>query len=443
MFTFWSSLEEPAGSLRSLSNLTLRGPGSLNGYKFEFEFGTWSKGLGAKAVCQVSCTHTSAATSALDTGRALEDPAISGTRLAPNLFSCNFASRDSNMTARHFFLTFNYGNETEVTLWDAMSIHDDIKNMSEGMVGDEVRYVCGGMEKGDAGNWHTHIYIQLNKSVRPTAIKKMFEPYFAPNVICCDGSDDECEDYVRKDGDKHADKKHTQVPDTIFTKGTRGKMGKANKGKRNELLVLENLLKQNKSERAICDDHFPLWARNFKIIDRYNVLHPPVREQAPAVEVHVGAPGTGKTRSVFDNNPVRDIFNVPRAQGTVWFDGYCPRESTVCLFDDFYGWAPYDFLLRVTDRYPLNVQVKNGFRPFVCPKIVFTSNKPPMEWYRELVEKGKVDFGAFLRRVTRWVAYHPGGVVYDGADYEAFSAALAMVPMRARSDSEATEVIDN
>lgn len=156
----------------------------------------------------------------------------------------------------------------------------------------------------------------------------------------------------------------------------------------------------------------------------------------------MGAPGTGKTRSVFDAYPQSAIFNVPRSQGTAWFDGYDARTSKVTLFDDFYGWCPYDFILRVTDRYPVNTQVKGSFRPFVCDKIVFTSNKPPMEWYRDLVEKGKVDFGAFLRRVTRWVAYHPGGIVYDGADYAAFSAALAMVPMRARAESEATEILD-
>ena len=220
-------------------------------------------------------------------------------------------------------------------------------------------------------------------------------------------------------------------------------MGKENKGKRNELLVLEGYLKDKKTEREICEIDFPLWARTYKIMDRYRMINPPTRDQAPEVEVHVGAPGTGKTRSVYDAYPQREIFNVPRAQGTAWFDGYCPWESRVCLFDDFYGWVPYDLLLRVTDRYPVSTQKKGGFTPFVCPKIVLTSNKAPTEWYKDLLEKGKVDFGAFLRRVTRWVAYHPGGVVYDGPDYEAFSAALAMVPIgRVRSDSVATEILD-
>lgn len=347
------------------------------------------------------------------------------------------------MTARHFFLTFNYGKEPDVSIWDAMTVHSDIKMLATDLVGGEVRYVSGGMEKGDASNWHTHVYIQLTKPSRPTGVKAMFEPMYAPNVICCSGSDDECEDYVRKDGEKHAAKKHTQVPDTLFSKGTRGKMGKANQGKRNELLVLKGYVEERKTEREICTLDFPLWARNFKVIERYMLLFPPERMEAPQVEVHVGSPGSGKTRSVFDAHPSAEIFSVPRAQGTVWFDGYCPWEKKVCLFDDFYGWCPYDLLLRVTDRYPVNVQVKGNFKPFVCPKIVFTSNKAPMEWYREIIEKGKVDFGAFLRRVTRWVAYHPGGVVYDGGDYEAFSAALAMVPMqgRVRSESEGTEVL--
>lgn len=361
------------------------------------------------------------------------------------LFSCNFDFRDfTAMTARHFAITINLGPDTD--MYDELSArieYEELCSIFSRLVNDDkvARFVCASLEKGETGNWHAQVYVQVNgNSQRATAVKKWFGHY-NPHVECCGGTDQDNVDYVKAEG-KHADKSGTTLRDTTVSFGVQGKMGKENKGKRNELLVLEAALKENKSERQICDENFPLWARHFKIIDRYNVLHPPERTQAPDVQVHVGAPGTGKTRQVFDEHEPRDIFNVPRAQGTVWFDGYCPLESKICLFDDFYGWAPYDFLLRVTDRYPLNVQVKNGFRPFVCPKIVFTSNREPAEWYKELFASGKADFGAFKRRVTRWCAYRAGeGKIYDGDNYDLFLLALNL-GRRERSDSVATEVLE-
>lgn len=349
------------------------------------------------------------------------------------------------MTARHFAITINLGADSmEYDELSARIEYEELCTLFGKLVNDDkvARFICASLEKGETGNWHAQVYVQVQGNAkRATGVKAWFGHY-NPHVECCGGNDEDNVDYVKGEG-KHADKKGTTLKDTIISYGVQGKMGKENKGKRNELLVLQKYVKERKTERQICELDFPLWARHWKVIERYMMLFPPERFDAPVVEVHVGAPGSGKTRSVYDAHPRNEVFNVPRAQGTVWFDGYCPWESKVCLFDDFYGWCPYDLLLRVTDRYPVNVQVKGNFKPFVCPKIVFTSNKPPMEWYKEIVEKGKVDFGAFLRRVTRWVAYRPGGVVYDGDNYDLFSMALAMAPMRVRSDSEATEVLDN
>lgn len=350
------------------------------------------------------------------------------------------------MTARHFSIVINLGPDSmEYDELSARIEYEELCTLFAKLVNDDkvARFVCASLEKGDTGNWHAQVYVQVNGNAkRATGVKAWFGHY-SPHVECCGGTDEDNVDYVKGEG-KHADKKGTTYKDTIVQWGVQGKMGKENKGKRNELLVLKSYLEQGKTEREICVLDFPLWARNFKVMDRYRMLFPPDRLEPPAVEVHVGAPGTGKTRTVYDEfaDNRRAIFNVPRAQGTAWFDGYCPWESKVCLFDDFYGWIPYDLLLRVTDRYPVNTQKKGGFTPFVCPKIVITSNKSPTEWYKDLLDKGKVDFGAFLRRVTRWVAYRPGGKVYDGPDYELFSMALAMGNMRERSDSVATEILD-
>lgn len=106
------------------------------------------------------------------------------------------------------------------------------------------------------------------------------------------------------------------------------------------------------------------------------------------VIVLVGEPGSGKSR--FANEYEGSKYWKPR--GT-WWDGY--NGEDVVIFDDFYGWVPYDELLRVCDRYPLKVQVKGAFVEFVSKTIIITSNKRPEEWY----DKEKIpDQSAMWRR---------------------------------------------
>lgn len=328
------------------------------------------------------------------------------------------------MTSRHFTITINGIGETEEA---AMAYH-----LTVGLIVEEkkeediIHYAVYGVERGDTGNYHIQMYVQTKEKIRPSAVKRWFAPK-QPHIECSNGSSESNIAYVKKEGE-HADKAHTKVGDTIVEVGHPRTLGKG-KGKRSDIDQLDKALKAGKTELEICDELFPVWLRFHKVIPRYHLLHVKPRTEPPKVEVHVGAPGAGKTRSVFDRWEENEIFNVPRAQGTVWFDMYEPRHHKVILFDDFYGWCPWDFVLRVTDRYKVAAQTKGGMIPVVAPVVVFTSNKGPREWYKKLLEEGAIDFQAFVRRVTRWVCYRPGGVTYDGASYERFSESLAFIDL--------------
>jgi len=80
-----------------------------------------------------------------------------------------------------------------------------------------------------------------------------------------------------------------------------------------------------------------------------------------------------------------------------WWDGYEGQHTVI--IDEFYSWLRYDFFLRLTDRYPLQVETKGGVVQFVSHRIVFTSNTPPTAWYPSIQDRG-----AFDRRI---------GVVFD------------------------------
>lgn len=82
-------------------------------------------------------------------------------------------------------------------------------------------------------------------------------------------------------------------------------------------------------------------------------------------------------------------------QRSNWWDGYANHEHVV--IDEFYGWLPFDLLLRLCDRYPLLVETKGGQVQFSANTIVITTNKRPTEWYTNMYTP------ALIRRVDHWI----------------------------------------
>lgn len=140
-----------------------------------------------------------------------------------------------------------------------------------------------------------------------------------------------------------------------------------------------------------CANHdFEGWTRHHRALDRYVSLIQKPRETKPRVIIFYGATGTGKTLAAvqYANSRNEDFYIKERSK---WWDGY--NGEQVCIIDEFYGWIPFGILLRLTDRYPVQVEVKGGVRQFTASTIIFTSNKPPQDWYQDKY------MDAFFRRV--------------------------------------------
>jgi len=121
----------------------------------------------------------------------------------------------------------------------------------------------------------------------------------------------------------------------------------------------------------------------------------------PTVVFLHGPPGCGKTRYVREQS-MDTYFKAPDE----WWPDY-DGKSDVCL-DDFYGWIPFHLLLRLLDRYPIRVSVKGSHTFFNPNTIYITSNKIPIDWYKEDI-RSKYDFNALYRRITK-VIFWKGGV---------------------------------
>lgn len=152
-------------------------------------------------------------------------------------------------------------------------------------------------------------------------------------------------------------------------------------GKRSDLDQLKESIDSGATLLECAEMHFGTmakfsrWAKEYTILKGLNK-----RNWLTYTTVVWGPTGTGKTRSVQDRaGPKAYWMKKPGAGQSVFFDGYDGEEDVV--IDEFYGWIPYDLLLRMCDRYPLLVDTKGGAVQF-CPKRIWiTSNVEPRQWY--------------------------------------------------------------
>ncbi|QVK11260.1 replicase [Equine circovirus 1] len=103
----------------------------------------------------------------------------------------------------------------------------------------------------------------------------------------------------------------------------------------------------------------------------------PQRDWKTQVHVIIGPPGCGKSRWAGQFADMAQTYW--KAARNKWWDGYTGQE--VVVLDDYYGWLPWDVLLRLCDRYPMIVETKGGSVPFLARSILITSNKEPQDWY--------------------------------------------------------------
>lgn len=116
-----------------------------------------------------------------------------------------------------------------------------------------------------------------------------------------------------------------------------------------------------------------------------------------------GGTGAGKTRSVWAACPDGDLW--ASSVDLTWFDGYIGQKTA--LLDDFRdSQASFSWLLKVLDRYPLQVPVKGGFVSWSPGTIYMTSDRPPWELYGNVPSSARKQL---YRRITEVRRFGEGG----------------------------------
>lgn len=272
--------------------------------------------------------------------------------------------------AKHWVFTLNnYTPEEEQAIRALVSTHD------------KVRYLCFGHEIGASGTPHLQGYLSLQSRLRHAQVRDLLP---RAHIEVRRGSHEEARDYCAKDD-----------ADGFYEDGE----APSCQGMRTDLESLKNDLQSGKRMKDIADDHFGTFLKYQRGINAYRNIVAIRRNWICSVVVYWGRTGAGKTKAVYENLPdINDLYVHP---GGPWFDGYDSHE--IVLFDDFSGSCfKISYLLKLLDRYPMQVPVKGGFVSW-CPKeIYFTSNLNPDNWYSGAHSE---HVAALFRRFTNIVRF--------------------------------------
>lgn len=219
---------------------------------------------------------------------------------------------------------------------------------------------------GQSGTPHLQGYLELPKKQRLVALKQ-FDGLDGAHFERRRGTGQEAIDYCKKDGN-------------FFEFGQPQRPGR-----RRDLERVRAALDNGSTVLQAVGDDFGLFLQYRKGLDAYRKSRILPRAWKTINIVYWGPTGTGKTRWVFDCCMDRALFVYAGSSPTsVWFDGYDGHE--LVLFDDFRGHETikFEYLLRLLDRYPMQVPVKGGFCEWAPRKVYITSNTPPDKWYPDI-----------------------------------------------------------
>lgn len=249
------------------------------------------------------------------------------------------------MRSQYFCYTLN--NYTE----------DELERLRDLGPNDGVLYHVHGREISPSGTPHLQGYIEFNKRLRLNQAKRLLGDRI--HLESRRGTPSEARNYCIKDGDYWE----------------KGDISTVSQGTRTDLQGAADAVLSGKRTREVAKEFpttFIKYSRGLLALRRQCQES---RTWKPDVRVYWGAPGTGKTRQVHDNEP--EVYSHP---GGPWFDGYDGQEAV--LFDDFTGSCfKIQYLLKLIDRYPMDVPIKGGFVAWVPRRIFFTSNISIDEWY--------------------------------------------------------------
>ena len=259
------------------------------------------------------------------------------------------------------FLRYLRGTKLERERKDLLSWWIDLKANYQSR---NIKSIWGQVESAPStGNLHIQFYAVFERRIRVTTAKKRLEAAGNrhPYLTLCRGTHTQNISYVTKSDSRF--EALEPIGDSNYTGADLEAGGKIGKIAR----LIET--SQSKNIRAALKELPVTGLQNIRNLQTFLSL---TADRCPKTRINIflsGPPRCGKTRMAFAIGG-DDIYVKPQGK---WFDGYMGEKYI--LFDEINGLdIDFQHLLRITDRYPINVEVKGGSVQLSSRINIFTSN---------------------------------------------------------------------
>lgn len=249
-----------------------------------------------------------------------------------------------------------------------------------------IGYCIYQLEKGEAGTPHYQGYVELNKSVRHAALRKLGGLWAKAHYEARQGTQQQARSYCQKEEGRLAEPVES---------GVLAVAGKKRSAETDLQELKSRLLTGVEPDTIFLED--PMVERNYgRTVERlYEIVkRTQKRNWKPHVVVLYGPSGKGKSRSVWDVE--QHLYPRP-LNDSQWWENYTGQEAI--LMDDYRCSDSFNELLRILDRHPMSVPRRNckGGQPFLAKRIYITTTIHPKNWYKNVLEETKEQL---MRRLT-------------------------------------------
>lgn len=241
----------------------------------------------------------------------------------------------------------------------------------------DCRYMVYGLEVGASGTPHIQGYMQLKKKKRLSWLKKNF--HSTAHLEQAKGSMAENKAYCSKEGQV------TEIGEAVVER------------QRTDLMTVAKMVGEKRSYLEIaeaCPVQCMMYGSGIKDLVSISI---PVRDFKTEVFWYWGPTGTGKSK-LANEQAVGGYWKNPTNK---WWDGYF-GQSDVIIDDYRRDFCTFADLLRLLDRYPVQVEYKGGSINFCSKRVFITSPKSPEDTWEGRTDE---ELEQLLRRIDHVVHF--------------------------------------
>ena len=263
-------------------------------------------------------------------------------------------------------------------------------------------YYCYAFEKGSQD--HVHSFLYSHSPIRFSTLKSRFNEAHIEKAY---GTIQQNRDYILKAGKwEDTEKASTSIKGSFFESG---EPPNEESQRANLMASVQEELRSGIPVMQIIKKYPSL---SFRINDLYSLRDQLLAEKYETenrkleVIYCYGSTGTGKTSSIYKDNPGERICRITSYDNVrALFDNY--HGERILVFEEFHSQISLTDMLCYLDIYPLTLPARYSNRIACFEKVYVISNLPINQQYTTEQRNDPKTYAAFLRRFSSIRAYRP------------------------------------